>query len=91
NAVKGRDLVSLERFHDSIFGQLGKKLGYFYEQQAGSWIAMSDEERESYKRNEIFNKYLPDDHDMRIPANDAIQAMAAGIFNQRFSRLLGLF
>jgi len=42
NAVKGRDLISLERFHDSIYGQLQTKFGYYYEQQAGSWIALSD-------------------------------------------------
>jgi len=79
NAVKGRDLISLERFHDSIYGQLQTKLGYYYEQQAGSWIALSDKERDSFKGQEIFNNYLSDDHDYRIPANDAIQAMAAAI------------
>jgi len=55
NAVKGRDLISLERFHDSIYGQLQTKLGYYYEQQAGSWIALSDKERDSFKGQEIFN------------------------------------
>ena len=79
NAVKGRDLISLERFHDSIYGQLQTKFGYYYEQQAGSWIALTDKERESYKGNDIFNKYLPLNHDHRFPANDAIQAMAAAI------------
>ena len=79
NAVKGRDLISLERFHDSIYGQLQTKLGYYYEQQAGSWIALNDKERESYKGHDTFNKYLPIDHDHRIPANDAIQVMAAAI------------
>jgi len=79
NAVKGRDLISLERFHESISGQLKAHLGYYYELQAGSWVAMTDEERNSFKGNEIFNNYLPEKHDMRIPANDAIQAMAAVI------------
>ena len=79
NAVKGRDLISLERFHDSIYGQLKTNFGYYYEQQAGSWIALSENERESFKGNDVFNKYLPDNHDFRIPANDAIQAMAAAI------------
>lgn len=79
NAVKGRDLISLERFHESISGQLKVKLGYYYELQAGSWIAMTDQERNSFKGNEIFNNYLPENHEMRIPANDAIQAMAAVI------------
>lgn len=79
NAVKGRDLISLERFHESISGQLKAKLGYYYELQAGSWVAMTDEERNSFKGNEIFNNYLPEKHEMRIPANDAIQAMAAVI------------
>jgi len=79
NAVKGRDLISLERFHDSIYAQMKTKLGYFYEQQAGSWEAMNDTERDSYKGNEIFVQYLPDDHERRIPAHDAIQAMAAVI------------
>ncbi|MCH8915740.1 MAG: AIPR family protein [Thaumarchaeota archaeon] len=79
NAVKGRDLISLERFHDSIYGQLKTNFGYYYEQQAGSWIALSEKERESFKGNDVFNNYLPDDYDFRIPANDAIQAMAAAI------------
>lgn len=79
NAVKGRDLISLERFHDSIYAQMKTKLKYFYEQQAGSWVALNQQERDSYKGNNIFNKYLADDHDFRIPANDAIQAMAAAL------------
>lgn len=79
NAVKGRDLISLERFHASIYGQIEVKLGYYYEQQIGSWEAKSDEERDSFNGNVTFNKYLPEDHEMRIPANDAIQAMAAAI------------
>ncbi len=79
NAVKGRDLISLERFHESISGQLKVNLGYYYELQAGSWGAMSDAERDSYKGDEVFNNYLPEDHEMRIPANDAIQVMATVI------------
>jgi len=79
NAVKGKDLISLERFHDSIYGQMKTKLGYYYEQQAGSWVALSQAEKESYKGNETFNKYLGEDHDFRIPANDAIQAMASAL------------
>lgn len=79
NAVKGRDLISLEKIHDSIFGQLRSKLRYFYERQAGAWMALPEKEKEFYTGTEIFNKYLPDDHDGRIPANDAIQAMAAAI------------
>jgi len=79
NAVKGRDLISLERFHDSVKAQLETKLGYYYEQQAGSWEQKSQKERDSYKGNEIFNKYLVEENDFRIPANDAIQAMASAI------------
>lgn len=79
NAVKGRDLISLEQFHDSIFGQMRAKVGYFYEQQAGSWEALSQAERKSYSGNEVFDRYLPSDHENRIPANDAIQAMAAAL------------
>lgn len=79
NAVKGRDLISLERFHDSVKIQLETKLGYYYEQQAGSWEQKSQKERDSYKGNEIFNKYLAGENDFRIPANDAIQAMASAI------------
>ncbi len=79
NAVKGRDLISLERFHDSIYGQLKAKLGYYYELQAGSWEAMTRQERESYKGDTILNNYLPENHEMKIPANDSIQAMAAAI------------
>jgi hypothetical protein len=79
NAVKGRDLISLEFFHDSIFGQLETQVGYYYEQQAGSWMALSDKEKDAFKGNDIFNLYLPTDEDRIIPASDAIQAMAAAI------------
>lgn len=79
NAVKGRDLISLESFHDSIFAQL-KILGYFYEQQAGAWINLDPKDRHKYKGNDIFNDYLSTKHDKRIIAKDAIQAMVAGIF-----------
>lgn len=79
NAVKGKDLISLELFHRSIFGQLKNRLGYFYEQQAGSWMALTDKEQESFLGNATFNKYLPEGHYMNIPANDALQAMAAAI------------
>jgi hypothetical protein len=79
NAVKGRDLISLERFHDSVKAQLETKLGYYYEQQAGSWEQKSQKEKDSYKGNYIFNKYLAEENDFRIPANDAIQAMASAI------------
>lgn len=79
NAVKGRDLISLEKFHSSIFGQLKNEFEYFYEQQPGSWMALSEKERDFFTGNEVFNQYLPEDHDYRIPANDAIQAMAAAV------------
>ena len=78
NAVKGRDLISLEQIHNSIFLQLKTKLNYFYERQAGAWEALGDN-RETYKGSEIFMNYLPSDHEPRIPANDAIQAMAAAM------------
>lgn len=79
NAVKGKDLISLEQFHDSIYAQMKTKIDYFYEQQAGSWEAMTDTEKKSYRGHEIFDQYLPPEHEKRIPANDAIQAMAAAI------------
>ncbi len=79
NAVKGRDLISLERFHNIIGGQLSTKLGYYYEQQAGAWMAKSKQEKEVFRGDEIFNKYLIEDKDKVIPANDSIQAMAAAI------------
>jgi len=79
NAVKGRDLISLEKFHNIIAGQLKTKLGYYYEQQAGSWMAKSKPEKESFRGDDTFNKYLDEDDDRVIPANDAIQAMAAAI------------
>ncbi len=79
NAVKGRDLISLERFHNIIAGQLSTKLGYYYEQQAGAWIAKSKQEKEHFRGDETLNKYLVDKKDKVIPANDAIQSMAAAI------------
>ena len=78
NAVKGKDLISLQKFHTSIHGQL-KNLGYFYEQQAGSWLNMADDEKAKYSGNPIFNEYLDKEPGMKIGAKDAIQAMVAGI------------
>ena len=79
NAVKGRDLISLEKFHKVIGSQLFTKLSYYYEQQAGAWMAKSKQEKEIFRGDETFNKYLIASNDKIIPANDAIQAMAAAI------------
>jgi len=78
NAVKGKDLISLEKFHTSIHGQL-KNLGYYYEQQAGSWLNMDETEKRQYTGHSTFNDYLPKKHQGKILAKDAIQAMVAGI------------
>jgi len=79
NAVKGKDLISLEIFHTGIRAQL-KNFGYYYEQQAGAWLYLKPEERDFYKGNEIYSKYLPEDFNNKISASIAIQAMVAGIF-----------
>lgn len=81
NAVKGKDLISLKVFHTRIRGAL-KQFGYYYEQQAGGWLNMGKEEKVAYTGHVIYNKYLPDDHDKRIIAKDAIQVMVAGIFQE---------
>lgn len=81
NAVKGKDLISLNVFHTRIRGQL-KQFGYYYEQQAGAWLNMNKDEKAHYTGHVIYNKYLPDDHDKRIIAKDAIQVMVAGIFQE---------
>ncbi len=78
NAIKGKDLISLQKFHTSIHGQL-RNLGYYYEQQAGSWLNMDDDEKGRYKGHPFFNQYLPSRFDGRIISKDAIQAMVAGI------------
>lgn len=79
NAVKGKDLISLDSFHSGIRAQL-KNFGYYYEQQAGAWDYMKPEERASYKGHDIYKNYLPEVHENRIQAALAIQAMVAGIF-----------
>jgi len=79
NAVKVRDLISLEKFHNIIGSQLSTKLGYYYEQQAGAWMAKSKQEKEIFRGDKTFNKYLVVSEDKIIPANDAIQAMAAAV------------
>ena len=81
NAVKGKDLISLKIFHTRIRGAL-KQFGYYYEQQAGGWLNMSKDEKAHYAGHVIYNKYLPDTHDKKIVAKDAIQAMVAGIFQE---------
>jgi hypothetical protein len=78
NAVKGKDLISLESFHMEIRAQLDS-FGYYYEQQAGAWNYLKPEKKGSYKGHDIYKKYLPDNHDNVIQAPLAIQAMVAGI------------
>lgn len=80
NAVKGKDLISLEKFHNDVRLQL-HNLGYFYETQAATWMNMKDLERLAFKGDdEVYNQYLPKKHDHRIPAFEAIQAMVAGLY-----------
>lgn len=78
NAVKGKDLLSLEAFHTAIRGQL-KEIGYYYQTQAGAWKYLADKQQE-YTGNELFQKYLGDEHEKNIEASKAIQAMVAGVF-----------
>lgn len=78
NAVKGKDLISLEGFHKGIKAQL-KEIGYFYQQQAGAWNFIQ-EKQPNYKGKEIYKKYLTNGHENMIEASEAIQAMVAGIF-----------
>lgn len=79
NSVKGKDLISLQSFHTGIRGQL-KNFGFYYEQQAGAWLFMKPQERAMYTDHDEYSKYLPEDHENKIQAKDAIQAMVAGIF-----------
>ena len=79
NSVKGKDLISLQAFHTGIRGQL-KNFGFYYEQQAGAWLFMKPQERAIYRGHDEYTKYLPKDHENKIQAKDAIQAMVAGIF-----------
>ena len=78
NAVKGKDLISLESFHTEIRAQLNS-FGYYYEQQAGAWNYLKPEKKASYKGHDIYQKYLPETHPNVIQAPLAIQAMVAGI------------
>ena len=80
NAVKGKDLISLEATHENIHGQLSN-IGYYYEHQAGGWLSLPDKEKKKFTGNEIYNKYLLKENklDVKIDAKDAIQTMVAGI------------
>ena len=78
NSVRGKDLVSLIDFHKSIKSQL-QNLGYFYEIQAGSFDCKTKSQQSELIGDEIYNKYLPDNHKKVIVAKDAIQALVAGI------------
>jgi len=79
NSVKGKDLISLQAFHTGIRGQL-KNFGFYYEQQAGGWLFMKPQERATYIGHDEYSKYIQEDHENKIQAKDAIQAMVAGIF-----------
>lgn len=81
NAVKGKDLISLEDTHQNIHAQL-TNIGYYYEYQAGGWLSLSDKEKIKFKGHPIYNNYLKNDSkpvNPIIDAKDSIQAMVAGI------------
>ena len=74
NAVKGKDLVSLEDFWKSIGYQMETRAGYFFEYQTGSWDSALDAgEKAKFQGNEIFNQYLPASHKKKLSAKDGIQ------------------
>lgn len=82
NSVKGKDLISLNIFHSNIKLQM-KENHYFYEQQAGAWNfekKLNRNEFAWYTGHDIYNKYLPENHDHHIEAKETIQAMVAGIY-----------
>ena len=73
NAVKGKDLISLEAYHKGISGQL-KEIGYFYERQAGSWKFLENRGQVAYDGHDTFKQYLPSAHENSISSPVAIQA-----------------
>tara|TARA_B110000014_G_scaffold245807_1_gene218036 strand:+ start:194 stop:2008 length:1815 start_codon:yes stop_codon:yes gene_type:complete len=74
NAVKGKDLVSLEDFWKSISYQMETRVGYFFEYQTGSWDSGLDAgEKSKFSGDDIFNQYLPVSHKKKLTAKDAIQ------------------
>ncbi len=78
NAVRGKDLVSLMDFHKSIKSQM-ENLHYFYEIQAGSFDSKTKSQQSEFVGEQLYNRYLPDNHKRAIVAKDAIQAFVAGI------------
>ncbi len=78
NAVKGKDLISLDIFYTGVRAQL-KNFGYYFEQQSGAWDFMKPDKKATYNGHEIYKKYLSDVHPNYIQAPLAIQAMVAGI------------
>lgn len=82
NSVKGKDLISLNIFHSNIKLQM-REVHYFYEQQAGAWNFEKKLNRNGlawYTGHDIYNKYLPENHDHHFEAKETIQAMVAGIY-----------
>ena len=79
NAVKGKDLITLEQYHKLIAVQL-KQIGYFYQRQAGSWRFLKDRGDKKYDGHDTFRNYLPSNHENFIPSPESIQAMVSGIF-----------
>ncbi|OLB90642.1 MAG: abortive phage infection protein [Thaumarchaeota archaeon 13_1_40CM_38_12] len=78
NAVRGKDLVSLMDFHKSIKSQM-ENLHYFYEIQGGSFDSKTKSQQSEFVGEQLYNRYLPDNHKKAIVAKDAIQAFVAGI------------
>ncbi len=78
NAVRGKDLYSLEDFQKSVKHDL-KKFGYFFEIQRGSAAQMQTKERQSYHGTPALAHCEPVKWDFVIPAIVSVQAYAASV------------
>ncbi|WP_161487109.1 AIPR family protein [Neobacillus mesonae] len=81
NAVRGLDFYALDEFQQMLTGKF-EKLGYYYEIQRGSFIALNSVKQNSYKGNKDYEYLISGIKSKKkyvLPAKEVIQSFTAGI------------
>ena len=78
NAVSGKDFYALEDFQKKLKKDF-KEIGYYYEIQRKSSLALPPAELKNYKGNEIYKYLFALNFNNILPVKEVVQAYAAGM------------
>lgn len=78
NAISGKDFYALDIFQKKLQREF-KELGFYYEIQRKSSLALSPSELKKFKGNNTFKYLFPKNYNNVLPVKEVVQAYAAGM------------